>query len=348
MSTAPTSPRPWLIFSGLGALLVFVAGASLFIGKAPITPAILLQLLGPDSAPRDNPLLSILIYQRIPRTLAALIAGAGLALAGCVFQALLRNPLATPYTLGIANAAALGAWAAVLLGDTGLWSSAGLGPYASQICAFAFALFDVFLVYLVATRRGGAAPTVLLLAGVTLGMLFNAGLLLSRFLAAPDRLVAMDRWLMGGLDVIGYRPIWFLAIGAIPCALLLLAQASRFDQYAFSPDLAASRGISIGRLQLVTFLGGSLLTAVIVAEVGPIGFVGLIVPHTVRLFTGPRHQLLLPASMIAGATFLCACDIVARMVLPGETPIGIITTCIGAPFFLYMLLRKRMIDWGAP
>lgn len=341
----PNASRGRLVVVLLFALLA-IGGASLFMGRAPVTPWGLIQSLAAGLAVKDDPLLGIFLYQRLPRTLAAMLAGAGLALAGCVFQALLRNPLATPYTLGVANAAALGAWVAVLLADVGLWSSAGFGPYASQAMAFLFALFDVALVYMLATRKGGAAPTVLLLAGVTLGMLFNAGLLLSRFLAAPDRLAAMDRWLMGGVDVLGFRPVVFLLAGAVPVMLLLLRLAPSFDQYAFDPELAEARGVRVKQLQLWSFLGASFLTAVIVAEVGPIGFVGLIVPHAVRILTGPRHRLLMPASMLSGAAFLCLCDIVARQALPGETPIGIITTCIGAPIFLYMLIRRPTMDWS--
>lgn len=334
------------VFAVMLLLLLMVSAASLFLGRAPVTPWGLIESLRAGNAVKDDPLLGIFLYQRLPRTLAAMLAGAGLALAGCVFQALLRNPLATPYTLGVANAAALGAWVAVLLGDAGLWTNAGFGPYASQAMAFLFALLDVALVYMLATRRGGAAPTVLLLAGVTLGMLFNAGLLLSRFLAAPDRLAAMDRWLMGGVDVLGFRPVLFLVVGALPVMLLLLRLAPHFDQYAFDPELAEARGVRVKRLQLWSFLGASFLTAVIVAEVGPIGFVGLIIPHAVRIVTGPRHFLLMPASMLCGAAFLCLCDIAARLVLPGETPIGIITTCIGAPIFLYMLIRRPTMDWN--
>ena len=293
----------------------------------------------------EAPTLSILLHQRLPRTIAAIIAGAGLALAGCAFQALLRNPLATPYTLGVASAAALGAWTAFLLADAGWFVTGFLGISSIQWFAFLFATADVLLVYLLASRRLHSSPTILLLAGVTMGMLANSGIMLTRYLAQPDRLVMMDRWLMGGVDVLGYGPVMNLLIGVTPCIVLLWMQADKYDQFGFGAEMAAGRGVNVSRLQLVTFFLGSLMVAVIVSEVGPIGFIGLIVPHAVRTVTGARHRLLMPMSLATGGAFLCFCDILARQMLPGETPIGIVTTLIGAPFFLYLLMRRRFTDW---
>ncbi len=292
----------------------------------------------------DAPALSVLLKLRLPRTLASLLAGAGLAVAGCAFQALLRNPLATPYTLGVSSAAALGAWSAFIVADFGWLVWAEHLPMG-QIFAFVFAGADVLLVWMLAARSARSSPTLLLLAGVTLGMLANSGIMFSRYIASPTRLVVMDRWLMGGVDIIGYGPVLALFFGVVPCMAVLILLAGRFDQLGFSRDLAESRGINVARLQWFTFLVGSLLTAVVVAQVGPIGFIGLVVPHAVRAFTGPGHRRLMPISMLAGGIFLCACDVAARLLLPGETPIGIVTTLIGAPFFLYLLLRRKFTDW---
>jgi len=292
----------------------------------------------------EAPALSVLLRHRLPRTLAAFLAGGGLAIAGCAFQALLRNPLATPYTLGVASAGALGAWVSFLLADVTAAIPVINILTGKQVLAFLFAGLDVFLVYLLAARRIRTSPAVLLLAGVTLGMLANAGILFSRYLSKPDLLVNMDRWLMGGVDVLGYRPVIFLTAGTIPCALILVMQAARYDQFAFGTTMAAGRGVNINRLQITTFLIGSLITAVIVSEVGPVGFVGLIIPHAVRIMVGPSHRLVMPLSIVAGGAFLCACDIVARRILPGETPIGIITTMIGGPVFLYLLVRRKFSD----
>lgn len=291
-----------------------------------------------------SPTLSVLVYQRAPRTLAAFIAGCGLALAGCAFQALLRNPLATPYTLGVASAGAFGAFAATALSGYGvpvaLWGFPGV-----EVFAFLFALADVALIYFLAAQKARVSPSVLLLAGVTLGMLANAGIMMMQQLLDPERLVIMTRWTMGHVNVIGYGPIQTLFLGVAPCVAVLLAQAGKFDQLGFGEEMAAGRGVNVRRLQIVTFLVGSLMTAVIVSKVGPIGFIGLIVPHAVRSITGSRHRVLMPVSMVTGGAFLCLCDIFARKVLPGETPVGIITALVGGPFFLYLLLRRRFSDW---
>ena len=334
----------WVV--ALLAASLGVACLSLIVGAEPLSPGQAWRewRAGLDYA--DAPTLSILMHQRLPRTLAAWLAGAGLALAGCAFQALLRNPLATPYTLGVASAGALGAWSAFLLIDAGWLAARLLGIPSVQAFAFLFAGADVLLVYLVAASRGRTSPAVLLLAGVTMGMLANSGIMLTRYLAAPDRLVIMDRWLMGGVDVLGYNPVLTLLAGVMPCALILLMQASKLDQLGFGEEMAAGRGVHVARLQITVFFIGSLITAIIVSEVGPIGFVGLIVPHAVRALTGSRHRLLMPLSLLAGGMFLCVCDIVARKILPGETPIGIITTIIGGPFFLHLLMRRRFTDWA--
>jgi iron complex transport system permease protein len=325
---------------------VLVAG-SVLIGAEPINVQQAWAEWRAGKPWSQSPALSILVNQRVPRTLAALIAGAGLTVAGCAFQALLRNPLAEPFTLGIASAGAFGAWAATILlhGVGRRWSWLGFSPV--EAAAFLFAGLDVLVIALVAARNRRLSPTVLLLTGVTLGILANAGILFLRYLAMPDRLIMMDRWLMGGVDVLGYEPVAALFIGVTPCLVILLAQAARFDQLSFSPETAAGRGVNVPRLQTVTFLVGSLMTGVIVSKVGPIGFVGLIVPHAVRSVTGSRHRTLLPLAMLVGGSFLCVCDVLARKILPGETPIGIITALIGGPVFLYLLIRRRFADWGA-
>ena len=337
--------------------------ASLTIGTERVSLAQAVAEWRSGTPVNEAPALSIIINQRLPRTLAAFITGCGLSLAGCAFQALLRNPLATPYTLGIDSFGALGAWSATIAmqsiaaaGAASAWPGARLlsdtvvsfdvlGFSLVQVSAFAFAAVDMLLIYAMATRSTRMAPSVLLLAGVTLGLLANSGILFMRYLAQPDRLVNMDRWLMGGVDIIGYEPVIALVIGVTPCVIVLLAQAAKFDQLSFGEELASGRGVNVKRLQITTFLVCSLMTGIIVSKVGPIGFVGLIVPHAVRALTGSRHRVLMPMTLLAGGAFLCVCDIVSRKVMTGETPIGIITSLIGAPFFLYLLMRRRFTDW---
>lgn len=324
---------------------VAMVAASLVIGSADLSLRQVLDEWRSGVPLEEAPALSIVVQQRVPRTLAALLVGSGLALAGCAFQALLRNPLATPYTLGVASAGALGAWTATVLTQGFGFSLAFLGPRPVQALAFLLAALDVAIVYSLAARRSRLSPAVLLLAGITMGMLANSGILLMRYLADPERLVQMDRWLMGGVDILGYEPIKVLSIAVVPCSLILLAQAAKFDQLGFGVEMAAGRGVNVKMLQVITFLMGSLMTAIIVSVVGPIGFVGLIVPHAVRAITGSRHRVLMPVSAVAGGAFLCFCDIIARKVVTGEFPIGIVTSLIGGPFFLYLLMRRQFTDW---
>ncbi|HNR29855.1 MAG TPA: iron ABC transporter permease [Candidatus Hydrogenedentes bacterium] len=326
------------------ALCVIVIAASLSIGPEPLGPLHLLRQWRAGESIEDA--AYILFSLRLPRTLAAFLAGAGLALVGCAFQALLRNPLATPYTLGLAGAGSFGAYTALVLIDFGRLPYSVIGVPMVQAFAFLFAAADVLLIFLVASRRARPTPAVLLLTGVTLGIIANSGIMLTRYFARPERLIDMDRWLMGGVDIVGYRPVAVLAIGVVPACLWLLTQAGKLDQFGFSEEMAAGRGVNITRLQLTVLLLGSFITGVIVSEVGPIGFVGLVVPHTVRAFTGAGHRLLMPVSLLSGGAFLCLCDLAARKVpVAGEIPIGIITTLIGGPFFLYLLVRGRFADW---
>lgn len=334
------------IMIALGVLCILMVGASLVIGTEQLDLGQAWREWRAGTPLDAAPTLGILVQQRMPRTLAALIVGCGLALAGCAFQALLRNPLAEPYTLGISSAGAFGAWTATILVEAYQWPSSVLGVPMIQFCAFTFAIADMVTVYLLSARRSRVSPSVLLLSGVTLGLLANSGILLMRYLADPQRLVSMDRWLMGGVDVLGYqKEVIPLFVGVTPCVLILLAQASKFDQLGFGAEIAAGRGVNVTRLQFITFGVGSFLTAIIVSKVGPIGFVGLIVPHLVRGVTGSRHRILMPLTALAGGAFLCFCDIIARKILPGETPIGIVTTIIGGPFFLFLLMRRRFTDW---
>jgi iron complex transport system permease protein len=340
-----TAPVRKALVVTLVALSLIAAAASLLIGTERLSLAQVWAEWRSGRPLQESPTLTIILKLRLPRTLAAFIAGWGLAIGGCSFQALLRNPLATPYTLGIASAGALGAWTATILVDRFAPTNFLLVLLSVEALAFLFALLDVLLIYLFAVRHRRMAPAVLLLAGVTLGILANAGIMLLSYLASPERLIVMNRWLMGGVDVIDYGPILVLLVGVIPCGLILLAQAGRFDQLGFGEELASARGVNVRRLQAVTFIVGSLMTAVIVSKVGPIGFIGLIVPHTVRTITGSRHRALMPLSGLAGGAFLCVCDILARKILPGETPVGAITAIVGAPCFLYLLMRRRFTEW---
>jgi iron complex transport system permease protein len=284
----------------------------------------------------DNVDAQIFFVARLPRALAGALVGGSLAAAGVVFQALLRNPLATPYTLGISAGASLGAMVAITFG-------AALPAVGIAGASLAGAVLAVLVVYLLATaRHRGLSTTVLLLAGVTLNAFFSALILFTQYLSDFAETFRAIRWLMGNLDVVGYAPL----VAALPLVLGAFAAfawlARPLNLLSIGADAAGTRGVDVGRAQKVAFFSASIATGAAVSVGGPIGFVGIIVPHLVRLLVGADHRLVLPASTFFGAAFLVACDALARTILsPLELPVGIVTAVIGGPFFLWLLLRHR-------
>ncbi|TET31885.1 MAG: iron ABC transporter permease [Planctomycetota bacterium] len=292
----------------------------------------------------------ILFNQRLPRVILGLFAGMALGTAGASFQALLRNPLASPFTLGVAGGSALGA--VIAIPASGMAFS--LGPFSTvQLASLVGALAVVLLVYILARRRGHFTMSALLLAGVTIALTSASLILFVRYLSSPTHVVLMDRWMMGGLDVQGYRELATLFPFLLPGLVLLFGLSGAFNQLAFGEELAAARGVNVERVKKLAFVGGSLVTASVVAVAGPIGFVGLIVPHAVRKIVGSDHRLLLPCTALAGGGFLVACDALSRTAFQivdrltgssfgaAELPVGIITGLIGGPFFLVILTRTR-------
>ncbi|NLF40921.1 iron ABC transporter permease [bacterium] len=275
--------------------------------------------------------------QRMPRVALAALVGGALGLAGAVFQVMLRNPLATPDTLGVSSAGTLAA-SLPLVFPSLAWRGGSVGaPYVFALAGSAAA---AVFIYVLARRGRAVSVPFLLLAGVSVNLFCGSALLLVRFLADPFHLVAVDRWMMGGLVTIGRGDLLRIAPFAGAGAALLLSQAYALNQLAFGHELAGARGVNINRLLSASFIGCVMLTASVVAVAGPIGFVGLIVPHAVRLLSGPDHRVLLPASALAGAALLVACDTLARtIVAPTEIPVGVITACLGAPVFLALLLH---------
>jgi iron complex transport system permease protein len=320
-----------------GVALWLAAGAvCLFVGQASVGPADVVRVLwGDQEASRAA---NVLLMLRLPRVLLGLLAGGGLAVAGAVFQALLRNPLATPHTLGVSSAAALGAVVAICLGLPG---PSG-GPFtAVQFFALAGGLLDVGLIYLLARRKEVFSPLKLLLAGVTMGLICSAIIMFVRFLSDPMKLVVVDRWLMGGLDVHGFRSLAAVLPIVLPALALLLTEANAMNQLSMGEEMAAGRGVDVAAVQKEAFIAGSILTAAIVSVAGPIGFVGLIVPHLLRSLFGPDHRLLLFLCFFGGGVFLAAADAVARSVVaPSELPVGVLTAMLGGPFFLVLLMRR--------
>lgn len=317
---------------------VIAAAACLLAPLVGSTPVSLRRVFDRGLPFHDNADAQIFFIARLPRTLAAALVGAALAAAGVVFQALLRNPLATPFTLGVSAGAALGAMLAI----TFPVALAFAGVTTVPIASFAGAIGAVAVVYFLATaRRQGLSTSVLLLAGITLNSFFSSLILFVQYLADFTQTFRTVRWLLGDLDVAGYGPI----VAALPFMVIA------FGAFAWLPrslnlltlgaDAASARGVDVLRTQRLAFFSASLATGAAVSLGGPVGFIGIIVPHLVRLLVGSDHRIVLPASALFGAAFLVSCDVAARTLLaPMELPVGVLTAMIGGPFFLWLLIRK--------
>lgn len=285
----------------------------------------------------DNVDAQIFFIARLPRVLAGALVGTALAAAGVVMQALLRNPLATPFTLGVSASAALGAMLAIALD-----LDVGVAGAAVPLASLAGAFVGTAAVYLLATRVNRVLSTnVLLLAGVTLNTFFSALITFVQYLVDFADWYRTSRWLLGNLDVGSFEPI-VASLPLVGVSLILFALLPRaLNLLSLGEDAAASRGVDVGRAQRIAFLSASLATGAAIALAGPIGFIGIVVPHLVRLLVGSDHRVVLPASMLFGAAFLVICDLIARTVMaPIELPVGIVTAMIGGPFFLALLLRR--------
>ncbi len=286
----------------------------------------------------ENVDAQIFFVARLPRVLAGGLIGATLAASGVVLQALIRNPLATPFTLGVSAGAALGAMLAITFG----LDVSALGVSSVAVASFVGSMVATGIVYLLASsRRRGLSTSVLLLAGVTLNSFFSALILFVQYVADFAESFRTVRWLMGDVDVASYRPI-VAAMPFIVTAFAIFAVLPRaLNLLSMGEDIAASRGVDVIAAQRWAFLSASLATGAAVSLGGPIGFIGIVVPHLVRLMVGSDHRLVLPAAALFGAAFLVLCDVGARTLMaPLELPVGIITALIGGPFFLWLLVRN--------
>ena len=313
--------------------LLFAVGLGVTLGSSRID--LWSAVTGQDEAARQ-----ILVHARLPRVALAVLTGAALSLAGVTFQALLRNPLATPYTLGISSGSSFGAVLAIVGGPA-------LGVGALQLAsvpvmAFAGAGAAVGITYLIARRRGPALPTsTLLLGGVCIAFFFGAMTLFVHYIADLGHSYLMMRWLMGALDVGDLRALVPVVPMLVLGAGLLLAIARPLNLLAGGETVALSRGVDVRRTQQLAYFAASLITAAVVGVAGPIGFVGLVVPHSMRLLVGPDHRVLMPTALLAGAAFLVLCDLVGRtLIAPTEIPVGVITAMTGGPFLVWLLRRQ--------
>jgi len=344
--------RPGLTPSRLGLSL----GVSLFavIVVLIISPGIGSLPIGVAQAWRhwskpDSDIHRIAFDLRLPRAMTALVVGTTLSICGAVFQTLFRNVLATPYTLGIATGGSLGALLSLKLGVT----LSILGLPAISWCAMLGSGSVVAMVLILAGATYRLSGNALVLAGVTIGLFCGSLMMFVTYLADVRETFAIVHWMMGSLESFGYGSLVSI-IGPVALAwIMLVAAAPALNQFAMGEEIAASRGVRTGRMQVVTIGLASMATACVVSIAGPIGFVGLVVPHSVRLIMGYDHRLLLPLAGVWGGVFLVGCDWLSHLIPSwyaawtggfresSSLPIGVMTSVIGAPVFLILLAKNR-------
>jgi cobalamin transport system permease protein len=312
----------------LAAILVLIVCP--FIGMERCFPADLL------SASADSTRRIIFWQFRLPRVLVGFLGGGGLAVCGMVFQAMFRNPLATPYTLGVAAGASVGAAFYVHLGlSLSLFAFSGVSLFA-----FLGALASITVVYSLSRLRADFSSTTTLLAGIAVTAFCSSLILFIQYVSDLTQTFRIIRWLMGGLEVAGYDAVFSLLPSlAIGMAIVFLL-TRELDLLTTGNELASARGVEPQAVSRLLFLATSLTVGAIVAVCGPIGFVGMIVPHVCRYLTGVDHRYLMPATFLFGGCFLTICDTAARTAIaPAEIPVGVITSLLGGPFFLWLLVR---------
>ena len=332
----PTVARLVLVLGGLAAALLAMAALALVLGSAPVSiPAVARALAGRAEAGSIESVVALSL--RLPRIIAAILAGGSLAVAGVGFQALTRNPLAEPAVLGVSGGAAFGVVAGQIFG-LGPTILAALGLAAS---AFAGALLAASAVFAIASAGSALSIQTLLLAGVIVGIFFSSAITVLISVVDFNRLGGVIHWLFGNLAPVPPGPLLLFALLTAAGFWLVVGQARALNLFMLGEETARQMGVRAERLKRRIFVGAALLTATVVAFAGPIGFVGLIVPHLLRGWLGPDNRLLIPTALLGGGIFLLAADTVARnVVAPAELSVGVITAFCGAPFFVY-LLRAR-------
>ncbi|MFB3885894.1 MAG: FecCD family ABC transporter permease [Thermodesulfobacteriota bacterium] len=321
----------------LGLVILF----SVMVGSVRVKPlhsiSILFQSILRLKGTETETERAIILSLRVPRALLAGLVGAGLSVSGAIFQALLRNPLADPYILGVSSGAAVGAIIAILLGLSTL--SLGL-PLAS----FIGALLTIALVFNFGRQNGKIHPHTLLLAGVIIGSFLSAIIMFFISISQKEELHTIIFWLMGDFSFSSYQAIYIISPYIFFGFICLYLRARPFNLILSGEESALQMGVDVERLKVISYLLASLITAASVSVCGLIGFVGLIVPHSVRLIFGSDHRILLPSAALIGASFLIASDTFARTFLaPTELPVGVVTAAFGGPFFIYLLRTRKVV-----
>ncbi len=327
----------WMVIS-LAAVLSVACVVSLSIGSVSISPKdilrIIISLFNPHYHDRDL-YATVLIDIRMPRVLLGVLVGGGLAVAGVVFQVLLRNPLAEPYILGISGGASVGALISMALGVASWFAG------AMSLFAFIGALLVVVLVYMIGMKSGVLESEILLLAGVMVGAFLSA-IVLALVVVIGDPVRNVLFWLLGNLGMAQSISVIVLVPFMAVVVFVLYLMAHAYNAIALGEETALQLGVPVRKVVILSYVVASLITGVLVSLSGAIGFVGLIVPHVCRKLFGPDHRVLIPASFLVGGIVLVLADLLARMLLaPVELPVGAVTAVIGAPFFILLLKTER-------
>jgi iron complex transport system permease protein len=302
------------------------------IGRETIIP---LSTLWNDTGSMNADILRDI---RIPRALAAFLVGSALALSGLTFQAMFRNPLATPFTLGTASGASLGAALYIRLGLAfSVFGIAGI-----SLASFLGSMLALLLVYGLTRIKSGFSTATLLLAGVAVSFFFSSLILFIHYISGFANSFRIIRWMMGSVDVTGYGALLNMLPFVLIGTTILCFSANELNLLMTGDDIATSRGVNVNRVKKLLFMAASLMIGGVVAFCGPIGFIGMIAPHICRLLIGPEHRTLIPATILFGGTFLLLCDTLARTIIyPVEMPVGVITALLGGPFFITLLLNRK-------
>jgi iron complex transport system permease protein len=300
-----------------------------FLGMVPISPFELSH-----NALQTNIFFSL----RLPRAFTAFLAGGGLSLCGLVYQAMFRNPLAEPFTLGVASGASCGAALTILFG----FSAAFLGISGIAIGAFSGAFLAIFFVYGFSRISKKTDSLTMLLAGIAVSFMFSSMLMFFQYLSDMRDSFQIVRWLMGGLEVFGYDTVVIMLIFITLGSIIILLKLPELDHLLTGEDMAKSRGVSVTKTKAYLLLATTLIVGITVANCGPIGFVGLIIPYFTRSYFNLNHRVLGPMSFCMGGIFLLIADTFSRIIIaPTEIPVGVITALLGAPFFLWILLSHK-------
>jgi iron complex transport system permease protein len=328
--------------AGLLLLLAVAVVATAALGYIRLPFPAVLQIMAsrlfdqPAWIAQIDPVWAVVVTEvRLPRILTSALVGGGLALAGVVFQGILLNPLADPYTLGVSAGAAFGASIALLL-NIGM-----LGLYSVPLFAFVGAAGTLLLVVFLASGSGGLSSTNLVLSGIIVAAILSAGISFLKYVA-DEQVGVIIFWLMGSFASRTWLDVAMVGTAVVGSLAVFMVYARDLNLMALGERSAASLGVDFQRVTLVLLITASLVSAVCVAVSGIIGFVGLLVPHMMRMLAGPDNRRLLPVSMLAGAILLLGADTLTRAVLPQEIPIGVLTALVGGPFFCYVFRRRQL------